>query len=177
MDSAGRETAPATARRDRSRALTHPGSPRRRRLLDSVRVLAVIAAGGLIGSAARYAISVAAPTDPGQVAWSTLITNVSGCLLIGVLMVLILEARQTHPLVRSFIGVGVLGGYTTFSTYTVDAQVMIDAGHPGAALAYLLGTIVAALGAVQVGVVLTRAVALPRPDGRGRRAKSTGDNS
>ena len=42
--------------------------------------------------------------------------NTSGCLLIGVLMVLIVEARQGHRLVRPFLGVGVLGGYTTFST-------------------------------------------------------------
>jgi len=106
--------------------------------------------------------------------WSTLIVNVTGCMLIGVLMVLILEARQAHPLVRPFIGVGVLGGYTTFSTYAVDAQVLIAEGRPGLALAYLAGTAAAALVAVQLGVVLTRAVAQPRPVSRTQRTPSRG---
>ena len=114
------------------------------------------------------------PTAAGGLPWSTLIVNATGCLLIGVLMVLIVEARATHRLVRPFLGVGVLGGYTTFSTYAVDAQVLIAAGRPGVALGYLAGTAVAAVFAVQLGVVLTRALALPHPPARIRRASSRG---
>src|ERR687886_614869 len=69
--------------------------------------------------------------------WAILSTNVSGCLLIGVLMVLVTEVWTTHRLLRPFLGTGVLGGYTTFSTYAVDAQHLIAAGAPRTALLYL----------------------------------------
>lgn len=140
----------------------------------TARVLAVITVGGALGAVARHAVSLVMPTAGGGLPWSTLIVNVSGCLLIGVLMVLILEARQAHPLVRPFIGVGVLGGYTTFSTYAVDAQVLIAADRPGLALAYLAGTATAALLAVQLGVGLARVVARPRPESRAQRTPSRG---
>ena len=142
--------------------LHDPGQRRRR----GVAVVAVIAAGGALGAAARHGVSLGIPTGEGGLPWATLLVNVSGCLLIGVLMVLIVEARRVHRLVRPFLGVGVLGGYTTFSTYTVEAQVLIAAGRPGVALGYLVGTVAAALVAVQLGVVLTRLVALPQLRGR-----------
>jgi CrcB protein len=137
-------------------------------------VLAVIAFGGVAGAAARYGVSLGVPSAVGGLPWSTVIVNASGCFGIGVLMVLIVEAHQAHRLVRPFLGVGVLGGYTTFSTYTVDAQVLIAAGRPGAALGYLVGTVVAALVAVQIGVVLARALVLPHPGTRTRRASPRG---
>ncbi|MBO0868641.1 MAG: CrcB family protein, partial [Micromonosporaceae bacterium] len=59
-------------------------------------------------------------------------------------------------LLRPFLGTGLLGGYTTFSTYVVDTQRLVAAGAAGTALAYLLGTVVAALAATYLGVVLTR---------------------
>ena len=62
----------------------------------------------------------------------------------------------------------------TFSTYTVDAHVLIASGRPGVALGYLAGTAVAAVVAVQVGIVLTRALAVPHPENRMRRASLRG---
>lgn len=138
--------------------------PRQLRL-HSAQVLATIAAGGVVGAAARQAVSLGLPTAEGGLPWATLLVNVSGCLLIGVLMVLIVEARPVHQLVRPFLGVGVLGGYTTFSTYTVEVQVLIVAGRPELALGYLTGTAAAALVAVRLGIVLTRFIALPQPRG------------
>ena len=135
-------------------------------------VLMVIAAGGMAGAAARYAVSLGVPTAADGLPWSTLVVNVSGCLLIGVLMVLIVETHQAHRLVRPFLGVGVLGGYTTFSTYSVETQLLIAAGRPGVALVYLVGTALVALAAVQLGVVLTRALALSGRTTRRRGASS-----
>ena len=89
--------------------------------------------------------------------WATLVTNVSGCLLIGVLMVLISEVWSAHRLLRPFLGVGVLGGYTTFSTYAVDIQQMVAAGAARTALVYLVATLAAALAAVYLGIIVTRA--------------------
>ena len=152
----------------------HDRVQRRERRRRGAQMLVVIAFGGMLGAAARHGVSLAAPTAPGGLPWSTLIVNTSGCLAIGVVMVLIVDARHAHRLVRPFLGVGVLGGYTTFSTYTVEAQVLIASGRPGVALGYLAGTAVAAVVAVQVGIVLTRALAVPHPENRIRRASPRG---
>lgn len=114
--------------------------------------LAVISAGGILGALARYGVSGMYPHPAGSFGWATFWINVAGCALIGVLMAVITERGQAHPLARPFLGVGVLGGFTTFSTYVVDAQRAISAGAPGTAVAYLAGTAAAALIAVYTGV-------------------------
>ncbi|MDQ4092557.1 MAG: fluoride efflux transporter CrcB [Actinomycetota bacterium] len=119
-------------------------------------VLAVVALGGALGASARYGVSVWLPSPAGTFPWSTFTINVSGCLLIGVLMVLISEVWSAHRLLRPLLDPGVLGGYTTFSTYTVDAPVLFDGGHTGFGLIYLGVTLVCALVAVWVGALLTR---------------------
>jgi len=129
-------------------------------------VLAVIAIGGVLGAAGRYGIGLALPTPASGFPWGTFIVNTTGCLLIGILMVFIVDAGSAHRLARPFVGVGILGGYTTFSTYTVEAQSLLASGHPELAFGYLFGTAAAALAAVAIGVTATRALALP-PDRRG----------
>jgi CrcB protein len=119
-------------------------------------VLGVISAGGALGALARYGLAMAWPHRPDQFPWATFVTNVSGCLLIGVLMVLITEIWAAHRLLRPFLGVGVLGGYTTFSTYTVDIQQLVAAGAARTGLLYLAGTLAAALAAVYTGITATR---------------------
>lgn len=119
-------------------------------------VLAVISAGGVLGALARYAVSLAVPTGPGGFPWGVFWVNVTGCALIGVLMVLVTEVWPGHRLLRPFLGTGVLGGFTTFSTYTVDIVRLIESGAPGVAAAYLVGTVPAALAAVYGGTVMTR---------------------
>ena len=74
---------------------------------------------------------------------------------IGILMVLVTEVWPAQVLVRPFLGVGILGGFTTFSTYVVDIQRLADQGASAIALAYLLGTVVAALVAVYTGIAVT----------------------
>jgi CrcB protein len=101
-------------------------------------------------------ISEALPGTSHGLPFGTLVVNVSGCLLIGLLMVSIVEARRPHRLIRPFLGIGLLGGYTTFSTYTVETQRLIQAGDPRVAFAYFGGTVLAALLAVQAGVLLGR---------------------
>lgn len=113
----------------------------------------------MLGAEARYGVGVAIPHHTGQWPVATLITNASGCLLIGVLMVAITELTRPHPLVRPLLGVGVLGGYTTFSTYSTDLVVLWHAGRSGAALAYFVATPIAALAAAWIGTFLTRKAA------------------
>lgn len=117
---------------------------------------AVISAGGVLGALARWGLNLALPTGRGAFPWATFTENVSGCLLIGVLIVLVTEVWLGHRLLRPFLGTGLLGGYTTFSTYVVDTQRLVAADAAGTALAYLLGTVVAALAATYLGVALTR---------------------
>jgi len=119
-------------------------------------VLLAVALGGVLGAEARYGLGVALPHGAGAWPWSTLVVNASGCLLIGVLMVLITERGRVHPLIRPLLGVGVLGGYTTFSSYVVDAIALTDAGRIGPALGYLAITPVLAVLAVAAGIAATR---------------------
>jgi CrcB protein len=116
-------------------------------------VLAAIAAGGILGAVARYGIGVAWPHDPGGFPWSTWTVNVTGCLLIGVLMVLIARLAPDQRLIRPFWGVGVLGGYTTFSSASVDTL----RTAPATALLYLGATLIGALLAVWAGTAATEA--------------------
>jgi CrcB protein len=119
-------------------------------------VLGVISFGGALGATARYALGRAYPQEPTGFPWTTFAINVAGCLLLGVLMVLVTEVWTSRPLVRPFLGVGVLGGFTTFSTYIGESKRLVDAGAAGIALVYLAGTVVAAVAATWVGLNLAR---------------------
>ncbi|WP_443064258.1 fluoride efflux transporter CrcB [Streptomyces sp. NBC_00525] len=119
-------------------------------------IVAVVALGGVIGASARYGASLLWPTEAGGFPWTTLVVNVIGCAVIGVFMVVITEAWAAHRLVRPFFGTGVLGGFTTFSTYAVDIERLVAKGRAGTGLAYLGVTLLAALAAVWSAVWLTR---------------------
>jgi CrcB protein len=119
-------------------------------------VLFVVAAGGVLGAEARYGLTVLWPRPAAGFPWATFVTNVSGCFAIGVLMVLVTETWAAHHLLRPFLGTGVLGGYTTFSTYVVDTQRLVTAGRAGTGLLYLAVTLVVALAAGYAGITLTR---------------------
>ncbi|MFF1280379.1 fluoride efflux transporter FluC [Streptomyces sp. NPDC058299] len=121
-------------------------------------VVAVVAAGGALGALARYALTLAWPTPPGGFPWATFWTNVSGCAVMGVLMVLVTDVWSAHRLLRPFFGTGVLGGFTTFSTYTVDIRRLADAGRPGLGAVYLAATLCAALAAVRLASAAARRV-------------------
>jgi fluoride exporter len=131
-------------------------APRRTTGTGQLPVVVVVAAGGGIGAGARYAASLWWPTQTGGFPWTTFWVNVVGCAVIGVFLVLVTEAMTAHRLVRPFFGTGVLGGFTTFSTYAVDLQKLFDGGRPGTALAYLAATLFAALTAVWLAATATR---------------------
>ncbi|GAA3005300.1 fluoride efflux transporter CrcB [Actinokineospora diospyrosa] len=119
-------------------------------------MVAAVSAGGVLGALARYGAAVAWPTP-----WTILAVNAAGCLAMGALMVVVIEVRTAHPLIRPFLGTGVLGGFTTFSTYCADFQRML-ADSPVAAFGYLIGTLLAALIAVSAGTAITRRVVAQR---------------
>ena len=133
--------------------------PQRRAGHLQLDVLTVIALGGVLGAVGRYGVGLLQPHGPGEFPWATLEVNATGCVLIGVLMVVLTEVTSPHRLARPFLGVGVLGGFTTFSTYAVDVQQLLVRQRPDLALAYLSGTVFAALVGVWLGVTATRAAA------------------
>ncbi|MFI6043995.1 fluoride efflux transporter CrcB [Nocardia sp. NPDC051321] len=122
-------------------------------------VLAVIAVGGALGALARYGLTLAWPAPAGGFPWAVFTINVAGSFLLGVLMVVITEIRPAHPLVRPFLGVGMLGGFTTFSTYAEDIRALLDPDTVVVAAVYLVATLVVALLATTAGVLLARAAA------------------
>lgn len=120
-------------------------------------VLAVISLGGAAGATARYGAERLWPSAHGAFPWTTFVVNVVGCGLIGVLMVLVAEGGwSVRPLVRPFLGVGVLGGFTTFSTYTLDFLRLVRHGEAPVAFGYAAGTLVGALAAVWLTATVTR---------------------
>jgi fluoride exporter len=112
------------------------------------RILSAVALGGVIGSLARYGLAEAFPHGTGDFPWSTFAANVLGCFAIGVLLTRL--TPRSHPLLRPFLGTGILGGFTTFSTFAVDTEKLLH-GHEVVALVYYFGTVTAALLAAMLG--------------------------
>jgi CrcB protein len=119
----------------------------------------VVAAGGALGGGARYLLNVAWPTGTGHFPWATFVENVVGCFLLGSLMVLLLDVWPPTRYGRPFLGVGVLGGFTTFSTYTAETDALLRRGQVPMALTYFFGSLAVGLLATWIGLNLTRTLA------------------
>lgn len=121
--------------------------------------LLVIAIGGVVGSLARYGVSVLiGPWTVGAFPWATLIVNVVGCLAIGYLA----SSRalvEGPSWVRPFAIAGILGGFTTFSSLAFETGTLLDSGHVPVALAYVLASLALGLAAVRGGIALHRRAA------------------
>jgi fluoride exporter len=113
------------------------------------RILGVVALGGVIGSLARYGLAEAIPHGPGEFPWATFVTNVLGCFAIGVLLARI--TPRSHPLLRPFLGTGILGGFTTFSTFTYETFALLQDGEWLRAFANVAGQVVCGLVALWAG--------------------------
>jgi|tagenome__1003787_1003787.scaffolds.fasta_scaffold20859013_2 CrcB protein len=134
-------------------------------------ILLVIAAGGALGSLARWAVSRGWQHTAEQMPWSTWMENVTGAFALGLLMVLIVDVWPPSRYLRPFIGVGLLGGYTTFSTYMLDTRLLLAAGEVPMAFVYLFGTLLTGLLAVWIGMMSARGLvsAAARRAGRSRK--------
>jgi fluoride exporter len=122
----------------------------------SVPSLAAVAAGGAIGALGRYGLGVAFPAAPGEFDLATFIANTVGGLLIGILMITVTEVAPGLSGIRPFVGVGILGGFTTFSTYIVDIGRAATAGATVLAVVFAFATMAAALVAAALGMYATR---------------------
>ncbi len=115
------------------------------------------ALGGALGALARWAVGEWLPHRPGQWPWSTLVVNLVGCAAIGLLLAVLLARYADSPWLRPFLAVGVLGGFTTYSTFAVDAAQLVDAGRPLPAAGYVLLSVLGGLLAVVAGLYAGRA--------------------
>jgi CrcB protein len=138
---------------------------RRVRGVDPFKRSATLAVGlgGGIGALARYEIAIHAGivTPPG-VPSVTLWINVSGAFLLGLLVTLVIEHWPPTRYVRPFVGIGILGGFTTFSTFVVETDRLIGAGFPGRAAAYAGVSLLLGLVAMTLGTFAARAWPLVR---------------
>jgi len=118
-------------------------------------VLAVAVLGGL-GAIARYGIERGMAKSSVNFPWGTMIVNVSGSFILGVFFALALERAYGPSWVRVGVVLGLLGGFTTFSTFSLQTFRLIEDGAYGAALGNALGGLALGLVAVSLGVVLGR---------------------
>ena len=121
--------------------------------------LLLVAAGGATGSVLRYlvghwSIRLLGPWFP----WGTMILNVLGSFAIGVLAELIARKLDDSLEMRLLLVTGFLGGFTTFSAFSLDALVLFERGATGAAAAYILGSVGISLAAVMGGLALGRSM-------------------
>lgn len=118
--------------------------------------IAAVALGGAIGAVMRWLVelSTVALLDAEPVA--TLIVNILGCFAMGVLVARVLGGAVGSPLIRPFLGTGVLGGFTTFSAYAADAAQLTRDGTPVLAGVYVVGTLAVCIGAVWLGGMVGR---------------------
>jgi CrcB protein len=131
-------------------------------------VWVAVAVGGAIGALGRYGIAEAIPRAEPTTGyalsatgtawpWATFITNLIGCLLVGLIVHAVVEHRAAHRLARPFLVTGVLGGFTTFSALSVETIDLVNAGRTPMALTYVVASLVLGVIAVSVSRVVAGA--------------------
>ena len=132
--------------------------PHRRRGHARPDVLAMISAGGALGATARYGIEQAIPNAAGGFPWATFWINISGSLVLGLFLVIVLERLRPTRYLRPFFATGFVGSFTTFSTFAVETDLLIKDGHITMAAAYALSTLAVGLFCAWLGIVAGRLV-------------------
>jgi CrcB protein len=153
-----RDDEAADERRERRQEAIDPDLYAPARAARSARPLVWIAIsiGGILGTLARYGVGRAIHGAPGSFPWSTFTVNVTGSFVLGVLLTLVIERWPPAQHVRPFAAIGFLGSYTTFSTWMVEADVLVKDGYAGIAAAYVAASLVVGLLAVSAGVLVAR---------------------
>jgi fluoride exporter len=118
-----------------------------------------IAVGGAFGSVLRYGLSTWVHTLVGRgFPYGTLAVNVLGCLVMGVLFVLLVERMGESAVWRAGLLIGVLGGFTTFSTFSIETFNLIEQGAMAKAAGNMAASLVLCVGATWLGVILARQI-------------------
>lgn len=124
-----------------------------------MRLLIAVAAGGAIGASARYLLAGAIQRSLGSdFPWGIMAVNVVGCLAMGALTELMALRWSASPEVRALLTVGVLGGFTTFSSFALDTATLASRGSLTLPVGYVLGSVLLSVGGFYAGLLLVRHV-------------------
>ena len=121
--------------------------------------LLLVGIGGFIGSVARHQLGLVVLQfgAPPRFPWATFAVNVLGCLVVGLLAGVVARSDALGAEARLFLFTGVLGGFTTYSTFGLEAVQLMRRGDWGVAMAYVVASIVLGLAAVWIGLRLVSA--------------------
>ncbi|UNK41596.1 fluoride efflux transporter CrcB [Luteimonas sp. S4-F44] len=114
--------------------------------------------GGGLGAAVRHGVNVVALRAGTTFPYGTLCINVVGSLLMGVVVAWFAARSGLSPSLRLFLATGVLGGFTTFSAFSLEAALLYERGQTALAVAYVLASVVLSIGGLFAGMALVRAV-------------------
>ena len=120
-------------------------------------VFLAVAVGGAVGALSRFGLDRLIERRTFAVfPWSTFTINISGCVLIGVIVAALVDRPHAPAWVRTGLVVGLLGGYTTFSTFAQEGLDLFREGQPGTAMLYAGGSVLVGLAAVWAGTLVGR---------------------
>jgi CrcB protein len=126
-------------------------------------ILAAVALGGVVGAAGRHAVAELVPVADDGFPTSTFVVNVVGSFLAGLLVVVSIRRAATSRYLLAFVVTGVLGAFTTFSTFAVETILLVDHDRPTLAAAYVAVTLVAGIAAAWCGVAAGRTLGAGTP--------------
>jgi CrcB protein len=118
--------------------------------------LGAVALGGALGAPARYEVIRLLPLAAHGFPWATFWTNVSGSFALGLFLTVVVRRYPAPVYLRAFVATGFLGAFTTFSTFAVEADLLVKDGRAGMALTYVALSLVAGVAAAAVGIALGR---------------------
>lgn len=123
-----------------------------------------VALGGAIGAVLRYQFgrwttALLGPQAVSAFPWATMLVNISGSLAMGLLAGWLARHGESGEPVRLLLGVGVLGGFTTFSAFSLELMLLIERGQPGQAFVYGAVSVLAGLSALYIGLIIMRLTA------------------
>ena len=124
-----------------------------------MRMLLLVCAGGAIGAGTRHVVGgwFLARGWSGF-PWATFLINITGSALMGVLVGLLAARAAPSPELRAFLATGILGGYTTFSAFSLDAWQLVERNQPVEAALYVLGSVAMSIAALIAGLFAARVV-------------------
>ena len=125
----------------------------------NITYILAVAAGGALGAVIRYLVAIASGRLFGtDFPWGTLIINIAGSFLIGFLAGLFALRWDTSQAIRAFLTVGICGGFTTFSTFSLDAVYLIERGQTVTAGAYMIASVILSISALVAALHIVRAL-------------------